>query len=92
MKHDSRLSTCVVYGTSWCPDVSIARRYLDRHGVVYDYLDIDANPAARQSLIDLCGPGWLVPTITFPDGTVLSNPSIKVLAEKLGRPERKRRP
>jgi mycoredoxin len=79
----------VMYGTSWCPDVRFARRYLDRHGVTYEYLDIDKDKQAKAALLEMSGEGWLVPTVVFPDGTVLSNPSIKQLANILGRPKRK---
>ena len=81
----------IVYGTSWCPDVLFARRYLDRHGVEYEYFDIDDNKEAMNALFEISGVDWLVPTVVFPDGSIISNPSIKALAEKLGRPKRKDR-
>ncbi len=82
-------SKLIVYGAAWCPDVTLARRYLDRHGVAYVYRDIDAEPAAMQSLLDLRGEAWVIPTIVLPNGTILDNPSIRELAERLGRPNRK---
>ena len=91
MKTEKETPAIVVYGTSWCPDVMFARRYLDRHGVDYEYLDIDVNKQAMEALLDISGKDWLVPTVILPDGLVLSNPSIKELANKLGRPKLKHR-
>ena len=80
--------TLRVYGAQWCPDVTLAHRYLDRHGVDYHNCDIDQNPACKAALERLCGEDWVVPTFVFPDGTVMANPSIRDLADKLGRPPR----
>jgi mycoredoxin len=84
MKTENHKPDIIFYGTSWCPDCTRARRYLDRHGIDYLYLDIDTNPQAMSALLDISGKDWLVPTITFPDGSVLSNPTVKALADKLG--------
>ena len=88
MMNSEKRTSIVVYGTSWCPDVVFARRYLDRHGVEYDYFDIDANKQAMEELLKISGSDWLVPTVVLPDGSVLSNPSVKELAKLLGRPKR----
>jgi mycoredoxin len=68
-----------VYGTRWCPDVRRARRFLDEHNVVYAYRDIDADAEACAY-----GGSWIVPTIVFPDGAILFDPSARELAAKLG--------
>lgn len=80
----------IVYGAAWCPDVTLARKYLDRHGVTYVYRDIDEDPEASKALLALRGADWVVPTIVMPDETILDNPSIRELANRLGRPPRKR--
>ena len=90
MTTDTEKSTLILYGTSWCPDVMFARRYLDRHGIEYEYLDIDADADAKKAILDISGADWLVPTITFSDGSILCNPSIKELANKLGHPKRRK--
>jgi len=91
MNTESKTPAITVYGTSWCPDVAFARRYLDRHGVVYEYHDIEVNTQAKTALLEISGADWVVPTMIFSDGSVLCNPSIKELADKLGRPKLKRR-
>ena len=80
--------TLCVYGTESCPDVRLARAYLDRHGVDYRFCDIDQDPDVKAALEALSGEDWVVPTIVFPDGTVMENPSIRELADELGRPPR----
>ena len=79
----------VVYGATWCPDVARIRRYLDRHGVAYQYRDLDADPEVREFLLGVAGEDWVVPTIVMPDGEILQNPSVRDFADKLGRPKRK---
>ncbi|HQE93958.1 MAG TPA: glutaredoxin domain-containing protein [Anaerolineae bacterium] len=73
-----------VYGTCWCPDVRRARRFLDEHNVVYAYCDIDTDATSRAYCDEVHGGSWIVPTIAFPDGTILCNPSVRELAAKLG--------
>ena len=36
----------VVYGTRWCGMTQVIRRYLDRSGIPYRYIDLDLNPGA----------------------------------------------
>ncbi|MDQ3439893.1 MAG: hypothetical protein M3478_06035 [Planctomycetota bacterium] len=37
-----------VYGAGWCEDTQKTREYLDRIGVNYEYLDVDADPVAKE--------------------------------------------
>lgn len=77
-------SAVVMYGATWCPDVMMARRYLDRHGVEYVYRDINTDPEAMAALLDISDQDWLAPTFVLPDGEILANPSIRELSVKLG--------
>jgi hypothetical protein len=40
-------------------------------------------------LLELRGKDWVVPTLILADGTILDDPSIRDLADLLGRPKRK---
>jgi mycoredoxin len=72
-----------VYGTPWCGDCKRALRVLDQHQASYHYVDIEADDAAR-SYVEQVNRGYhSVPTILFPDGSVLVEPSSAVLAQKL---------
>jgi mycoredoxin len=75
--------TITVYGTTWCGDCKRALRVLDQHQAQYHYVDIEQDDVAR-SYVEQVNRGFQsVPTILFPDGSVLVEPSSSVLAQKL---------
>jgi len=37
-----------VYGADWCEDTRHTREFLDRLGVPYEYVDIEADDAGRE--------------------------------------------
>ena len=73
----------ILYGTAWCGDCKLARLVLDKLGVPYTDIDIDENPEMRQAMMELNGGLGNVPTIVFPDGSLLIEPSRDVLQNKL---------
>lgn len=40
-----------VYMTEWCRDCRSAKQFLDRHGIPYTAIDIDANPSASEEVV-----------------------------------------
>lgn len=76
--------TLVFYGTNWCPDSRRARRLLDNNHIPYQWIDIDADPEGRSYVEKVNNGMRSVPTIVFPDGSMLVEPSNQTLAEKLG--------
>jgi thioredoxin reductase (NADPH) len=79
-----RQKPLVVYGTPWCPDCRRSKQFLGEHRVPYDYIDIDQDPAAQAEVMRLNRGNRSVPTIVFPDGSSLTEPSNEELAKKLG--------
>lgn len=75
-----------VYGTVWCGDTRRARNFLDNHQVVYEWIDIDKDLSARKFVESVNNGFRSVPTIIFPDGSKLTEPSAAQMAEKLGIP------
>ena len=73
----------VVYGTRWCGDSQRTRRFLDRRRVTYRWVDIDQDAQARAIVERLNGGHRSVPTLVFPDGSLLVEPSEAELAAKL---------
>jgi len=73
----------VFYGTAWCPDCLMARRVLDQQAVSYKLKDIDKDPAAAGYVKQVNRGLRSVPTIVFPDGSILVEPSRTQLREKL---------
>jgi mycoredoxin len=72
-----------VYATRWCPDCHQARSVLDANGVSYRWIDIEEQPDAVQQVLAINGGYRSVPTIVFPDGQVLVEPTRPQLLEAL---------
>jgi glutaredoxin-like protein len=77
-------NTIIVYGTAWCGDCYRTRRFLDRNQIPYDWVDADLDPRASAMVRALNGGRRTVPTLVFPDGSVMAEPSDRELASKLG--------
>ncbi len=72
-----------VYGTTWCGDCKRAVRVLDQHSWPYKYIDIERDESARAYVEQVNRGNQSVPTILFPDGSVMVEPSSSALAQKL---------
>ena len=72
-----------LYGAEWCPDCHRARRYLDSRSVAYEYFDVDGDDAAQGYVKQVNDNRLIIPTIVFPDGSVLAEPSNAQLARQL---------
>ena len=73
----------VVYGTNWCGDCRRARQFLDKHGIEYEFINIDKDKEAEQFVRKTNNGMRSVPTIIFEDGSILVEPSPMTLAQKL---------
>lgn len=73
----------VVYGTPTCPMVYPLRSALDSTKVPYDYINIWEDDAARQLVREINDGNETVPTLVFPDGSTLTEPSTGDLDAKL---------
>jgi len=76
--------TIIVYATSWCPDCRRAKKFLIDHGIPFEYVDIDKNREGHAYVKQVNHGNRSVPTILFPDGSILVEPDNSQLAEKLG--------
>jgi mycoredoxin len=72
-----------VYATNWCGDCRMARRWFDAHGVPYEYINIEEDDRAAEYVVRVNHGARSVPTIVFPDGSILVEPSPRELASKL---------
>jgi mycoredoxin len=61
----------------------LAKFVLDSQGVSYEWVDIDKVPSAAEIVVELNGGYRTVPTIVFPDGRVLVEPSRRQLEAAL---------
>lgn len=73
-----------VYGADWCPDCRRAKRFLGEHRVAYEWIDVDADPEAKAIVEGYNGGATVIPTIVFPDGSHVAEPTNETLADKLG--------
>ncbi len=73
-----------VYGAPWCPDCRRSKGFLNEQRIDYAWVDIDQDAEGRAYVERLQGGGRTIPTIVFPDGSVLLEPSNTELAAKLG--------
>lgn len=72
-----------MYTSNWCPDCWRAKKVLESMKVQFVEVDISKNPEA-VALVEKLNNGYRsVPTILFPDGSVLTEPSTTQLAAKL---------
>ncbi len=44
-----------MYATSWCPDCRRARQFLDKHGIEFTEIDVDADRAASEEVLRRVG-------------------------------------
>jgi thioredoxin reductase (NADPH) len=73
-----------VYGASWCPDCKRAKRFLADQRIPFEWHDIETNPDGIRIVQERNGGNNTIPTIVFPDGSHLSEPTDEDLADKLG--------
>lgn len=73
-----------VYGASWCPDCRRAKRFLGDQRIPFEWHDIEVDPDGVRTVQDRNDGNDIIPTIIFPDGSHLSEPSNEELAEKIG--------
>ena len=73
-----------VYGASWCPDCRRAKRFLGDQRISFEWHDIEVDPDGVRTVQERNDGNNIIPTIVFPDGSYLSEPSNEELAEKIG--------
>lgn len=71
-------------GTLWSSASHTVRDFLGRHLIPYQWLDVEKDPQVC-ALVEEHNQGVLkIPTLFFPDGEVLVEPTLRDLADKLG--------
>lgn len=73
----------VMYTTTWCSDCRRAKRVFAAMSVPYREIDIETDATAAELVARLNAGARSVPTILFPDGTKLVEPSNTTLEAKL---------
>lgn len=73
----------IIYGAPWCGDCIRAKEVFDRYQFIYQWVDIDQDPEAKQFVLRVNLGKCIIPTIIFPDESILVEPSNTQLLKKL---------
>ncbi len=84
-------SVILVYSTTWCADCKRAKKFFGEQRIPYFNIDIESDPEAMAYVERVNNGMRIVPTIIFPDGDVLTEPTNAQLAAKLGLQTRAKR-
>jgi mycoredoxin len=72
-----------MYTTSWCGFCRNLKSQLARAGIEMAEVDIEQDQAAAEFVMSVNGGNQTVPTVLFPDGTALVNPSAAQVKARL---------
>lgn len=90
--NDTHPEKITMYGAHWCPDCRRAKQFFGEHRVAYEYIDIEKHPETVEFIKAQNNGMRIIPTIIFPDGTKLAEPSNAQMAAVLGIVTRAERP
>jgi mycoredoxin len=72
-----------MYSTIWCGYCRRLKSQMERAGIAYVEVDIENDPAAAELVMSVNGGNQTVPTVVFPDGSALANPSLAQVQDRL---------
>jgi mycoredoxin len=72
-----------MFSTPWCGYCRRLASQLEREGIDYVVVDIEQDAAAAEFVVKVNGGNRTVPTIRFPDGTALTNPTLAEVRKHL---------
>ena len=76
-------TSIILYGTSWCPQTARAKRFLTACGAQFVWCDIEEDKAGCAYVESVNKGNRSVPTILFPDGSILVEPGEAELQKKV---------
>ena len=71
------------YGTIWCPASRRAKNLLIKKNIKFEWVNIDKDAPGREFVKKVNNGNRSVPTIVFPDGEILVEPSMRELDNKI---------
>lgn len=74
-----------MYTTRWCGFCRRLKRQLASEGIEVAEVDIERDPAAAEYVMSVNGGNQTVPTLVFPDGSVMVNPSAAQVKDRMAR-------
>jgi mycoredoxin len=73
-----------VFTTRWCGYCVRLKSQLSREGIEFREVDIEKNPSAAVLVAEVNSGNLTVPTVLFPDGAALTNPTASEVGSRLG--------
>lgn len=70
----------VVYSTTWCGDCRRSKRWLNDNNIPFTEIDVEQDDQAAAYVKSVNNGMSVVPTIVFPDGAILTEPTNAALA------------
>ena len=78
-------ATVTMFSTTWCGYCRRLKSQLERSGIGYTEVNIEHDPNAADYVMSVNGGNQTVPTVLFPDGSALTNPSLAQVEDRLAR-------
>ena len=72
-----------MYTTPWCGYCVRLKKLMQREGIAFSEVDIEAVPDAAELVMKANGGNQTVPTLVFANGVALTNPSIDQVKAQL---------
>lgn len=72
-----------MYTTTWCGYCSRLKAMLQREGIGFEEVNIETDDAAAELVMQVNGGNRTVPTLVFPNGAALTNPSLAQVKAEL---------
>lgn len=82
--HIPSTGSVVMYSTTWCGYCKRLKTQLDSAGIGYEEINVEEVPGTAEYVESVNGGNRVVPTVVFPDGTSLTNPSLIAVKSQLG--------
>jgi len=76
--------TITMFSTTWCGYCRRLKSALDREGIGYTEVNIEDDEASADYVMSVNGGNQTVPTVVFPDGSAVTNPSLAEVRTRLG--------
>jgi mycoredoxin len=73
----------IMYTTEWCGYCKRLKSQLNDIGITFDEVNIEEVPGTAEIVEKVNNGNQTVPTLVFSDGSAMTNPSAKQVAEKL---------
>lgn len=72
-----------MYTTTWCGYCVRLKSGMEREGIAFKEVNIELDDTAAELVMSVNGGNRTVPTVVFPDGSALTNPTLAQVKDRL---------